>query len=201
MTALNPSASKAPLNSIQTIDLAATFTDRARTPYVTVFVTLGTAPFDLAGTEFTKMKELRGEIAQLTELKNVNRAQFEPTFGQNAMLVTFASKAVHTAFMDAVLGKNTDHPDRVVQVGGKSREWHHAAGTYIAYQNRARVAENPAAQPLTQSNVSRFGGTLVNYTFPDLATMRDFCVRVHEGKFDMLAKELRKASAGGNAPR
>ena len=191
--------SQRPLNSIQTIDLAATFNNPKKTPYVMVFVALGTAPFDLGGTEFTQVKELPPEISTLTTQKGVKREQFAPHYGRNALLVTFQNKAVHTAFMEAVLGRHTDHSDRVVQVGGKSPEWYHVAGQYIAYENRARREADADAQMMSHSNVSRFGGTLVNFSFPDLATMRAFCERVNDGTFDLRAKELRAASQNGAA--
>lgn len=185
--------SRPPFRELHAIDLAASFNDSRQTPYVAVFITYGKEPHVFGSSEFTTMKALEADIEKEAARYELNRDGFNAYFGHNAAVITFASKKIHASFMRAMHGHNVTAHDLVVQVAHKSPEWHHAAGQYVAYTNRVRREEKIQGKPLGFSNVPMFGGLLVDYSFPDLATMKDFCQRVNSGQFDTAAAELKKS--------
>ena len=191
--------SQAPLTDIQAIEFASTFNAASNTPYVAVFITYGKGTHAFGTAEFKTIKEMAAEVTRDTSKYELPQENFTLYRAQNAAVITFANKKIYSDFMHAMLGHNVEPHDLIVQVAGKSAEWHHVAGQYVAYTNRARREEKIAGVPLGQQNVPLFKGTLVDYTFPDLATMKAFCERVNDGHFDRLAAEMK--AAGTAAPQ
>lgn len=191
--------SQAPFTEIQAIDLATSFKAAGTTPYVAVFITYGKGKHTFGTAEFKTIKEMAAEVTRDTSRYSLPQEDFVLHRGQNAAVITFANKTIYNSFMQAMLGHNVERHDLIVQVAGKSAEWHQVAGQHIAYVNRSRREEQIAGLPLGKQNVPLFKGTLVDYTFPDLATMKAFCERVNDGHFDRMVAEMKGAS-GSAAP-
>ncbi len=182
-----------PMREMQAIDLAASFNASKEVPYVAVLVVYGKGKHSFGVAEFKTLGELGKQITKEAKRYELPETDFTFYHGHNAAVITFTNKKIRGDFNKAMLGHNVEPNDLIVQVAEKSPEWHYVAGQYIAYTNRARREEKMEGKPLTQMNVSMFRGTLVDYAFPDLASMKEFCERVNNGHFDAKATELKNA--------
>lgn len=81
----------------------------------------------------------------------------------------------------------------VVQVTGKSEYWHQAAQQIALMQNAQNLAQGLA--PIQRTVINHDRG-VVNYAFPDDASLQVFCKQIRRGSIDVLAKHIELEKAG-----
>lgn len=172
----------------------AAFKDAATTPYQTAYVQLGKGAHTFGNTEFRTMKELAAEIESIVKQQKLSPESFVGRIDATCALFSFTGKEAYYNFMNATHDRNTSKHNLIVQVAGKPREWHHKAGEYLAFENRILAQQAPDSSRAIHANVPLFAGQLVDYIFPNLEMMKNFCERVSSGRFDEEAAALQAAT-------
>jgi hypothetical protein len=176
------------------VDVLRAFEKQARAPYEAVYVKLGNGRHSFGHAEFHTMQGLADEIRDASRVYRLNQDKYLATLTASTAIITFQDKAIHSQFMNAMLGKNVPRPTLTVQISNQSREWHQAAGSHLAYIARQRHEANLPPSPVHQKTVIGFGHMLVDYTFSNITMMQDFCAAIMSDDFRNRARAMRSAT-------
>lgn len=175
------------------VDVLTAFQAQAQKPYTAVYVKFGRGRHAFGDSEFHTMQEFADEIRDATKLYDLDADKFAASLTASTAIITFDNKRIYGQFMDAMLGKNVERRNFVVQISNQSREWHQAAGEFLAYNARWRREQNLPDSPVYQKNVAGFSHMLVDYTFQDIDSMKDFCAKVMSFDLRNRSQDIYKA--------
>lgn len=170
--------------AIHAVNALDAFKTASTSHYKAAYVHLGKGAHLFGGFEFHTKEDLETGLRKTISDYNLDEKKFSVSVDSTCALFDFKNKGIHNQFMKAIYHPGETPSRFVVQVANKSREWHHKAGEYLSHANRERLEGTSRTDRAILKNVPSYGSALVDYSFPDLDMMRNFCAYIASGQID-----------------
>ena len=179
-------------SGVNPVDVITAFKTEAQKPYTSLFVKFGDGRHAFGYAEFKTMEEFATEINYTARESKVRKSSFTASLTDDTAIIGFDNPDIRNNFMTAMLGRNVELNDLVIQVSNKSREWHQAAEEHLDYTARKRHEEKLPASPIYPKANAGFGHLLVDYVFSDIDALRSFYEKLRSMEIDQRSAAIEK---------